>query len=300
MSRTVNGEWLFDDEAKGVFASHMWKVADFCGLQVLSFCVMSNHFHILVRVPDGSSVQVGDQELMRRYEVLHPGDTPGDRARLLTYETIFREGGDEAEQLRRFLLSRMHDVSWFMRLLKQRFSIWFNSNHRRFGTLWAERYKSVLVEGRRNALLATALYIELNPVRAGMVSHPKNYPHCSCAYSSRGDERANAGILSTTKGYLKDGAGVTEALQFYLKQIGKGSLGSSERAALKRRLEKGDASVALTDLVMVKNRMFTDSEVFGSEAFILKFYSKAVQIPFNSNEVSDLRMAHRLNGGIVD
>ena len=42
----------------------------------------------------------------------------------------------------------MHDLSEFMKTLKQRFSIWYNRNHdKRLGTLWTERFKSVLVEG---------------------------------------------------------------------------------------------------------------------------------------------------------
>lgn len=49
----------------------------------------------------------------------------------------------------------MHDLSWFMRLLKQRFARWHNAFHKTFGTLWAERLTSVIVEGEGEALLAT-------------------------------------------------------------------------------------------------------------------------------------------------
>ncbi|MGA1658363.1 MAG: transposase, partial [Ilumatobacteraceae bacterium] len=63
---------------------------------------------------------------------------------------------------------RMGDVSEFIKLLKQRFTQWYNRRNARKGTLWEDRFKSVLVEGEGDALVTMAAYIELNPVRAGM------------------------------------------------------------------------------------------------------------------------------------
>lgn len=42
------------------------------------------------------------------------------------------------------LLARMNDVSAFMKALKQRFSVLYNRSHQRYGTLWADRFKSIL------------------------------------------------------------------------------------------------------------------------------------------------------------
>ena len=53
--------------------------------------------------------------------------------------------------IRQTLLGRMGDVSVFMKEFKQRFSRWYNRRTERFGTLWAERFKSVLVEGKGEA-----------------------------------------------------------------------------------------------------------------------------------------------------
>jgi REP element-mobilizing transposase RayT len=73
MTRTVNGERLIDDVAKEVLRKQLWRVADFCGVQVLTFAIMSNHFHVLLRVPQRS--EVTDAELLRRYAVLYPKPT---------------------------------------------------------------------------------------------------------------------------------------------------------------------------------------------------------------------------------
>ncbi len=75
----------------------------------------------------------------------------------------------------------MDDVSAFMKLLKQRFSIWYNRSHGRGGTHWCERFQSVLVEDTPHALRLVAAYIALNPVRAGLCRDPKDYRFSSYA-----------------------------------------------------------------------------------------------------------------------
>ncbi|MDQ8208059.1 transposase, partial [Coraliomargarita sp. SDUM461003] len=191
MTRVVNGERLFEDREKEMLRKMIWQVADFCGVQVLTYCVMSNHFHVLLRVPDGQ--QVDDAELMRRYKVLYPKPTKyqADSVKVLTSQ--LKEDSEEAQQLRAKLLARMGDVSEYMKSLKQRFSVWFNRNHKRYGTLWADRFKSVLVEGHGNPLQTMAAYIDLNPVRAGIVEDPKDYRFCGYAEAVVGVKAAQAG-----------------------------------------------------------------------------------------------------------
>jgi REP element-mobilizing transposase RayT len=61
MTRTVNGEFLFEDREKEVLRQMIRQVADFCGVDVLTYCIMSNHFHVLVRVRDGSRLGTGSK-----------------------------------------------------------------------------------------------------------------------------------------------------------------------------------------------------------------------------------------------
>ena len=86
------------------------------------------------------------------------------------------------------------DVSWFMRLLKQRFSVWYNRTHGREGTLWSERFRSVAVEDSEEAVLAMAAYIDLNPVRAGMVEDPRDYRWSTAGAAAAGSEFARKAI----------------------------------------------------------------------------------------------------------
>lgn len=70
-----------------------------------------------------------------------------------------------------------------MRDLGQRYVPYFNRKHARTGTLWEGRFRSCLVESDRY-VLACYRYIELNPVRAGMVAEPGHYPWSSHAVNT--------------------------------------------------------------------------------------------------------------------
>jgi putative transposase len=74
--------------------------------------------------------------------------------------------------------------SLLLQSVGRRYVRYVNQVYRRTGTLWEGRYKSTLIDSERY-LLTCSRYIELNPVRAGMVNHPGDYRWSSY--------RANAG-----------------------------------------------------------------------------------------------------------
>jgi len=86
-------------------------------------------------------------------------------------------------------LDRLCSLTHFMKELKERFSRWLNKRHARRGTLWQDRYKSVLVDDGE-ALQTMAAYIDLNPVRVGLVDDPKDYRWCGYAEALGGSTRA--------------------------------------------------------------------------------------------------------------
>jgi putative transposase len=76
-------------------------------------------------------------------------------------------------------------VSGMMQVLGRRYVRWFNDRYERSGTLWEGRFRASLVE-TDVYLLACMRYIELNPVRAGMVGHPAEYRWSSFAANALG------------------------------------------------------------------------------------------------------------------
>jgi REP element-mobilizing transposase RayT len=98
MTRTVNGAFLFDDPAKEILRKQLWQIADYCGVQLLTFAILSNHFHVLLRVPQAAAIP--DTELLRRYSVLYPKPTRFQQAQLEVVQAWLRNGDPEGEALR--------------------------------------------------------------------------------------------------------------------------------------------------------------------------------------------------------
>lgn len=244
---------------------------------------MSNHFHVLLRVPVMG--EVSDQELMRRYRVLYPKPTKYQTASIAVMEKQLAEGGEEAEAIRRKLLARMGDVSQYMKALKQRFSVWYNRSHQRYGTLWAERFKSVLVEGKGNPLQTMAAYIDLNPVRAGIVADSKDYRFCGYAEAvahSAGSGRAAMDGLRSIWCHHADGSlrekesSDSDALQshrelIFGKRAGEPGLSGAAREKALKILEKEDAVLPKTTVLRCRVRYFTDGAILGSQEYVRGF-----------------------------
>ena len=181
VSRVVDRRFIFGDVEKEEFVRIMRLYEAFCGVRVLSYCVMSNHFHILVEVPPKMDESLSNTGLVERLSLLYKEDYVSVVAdQLEKLSTSNTEKGKEAYQaLREQFTDRRWDLGLFMKTLKHRFTTWYNKRNRRKGTLWEARYKSVLVQNGHAARVMAA-YIDLNPVRAGMVSDPKDYRWRSC------------------------------------------------------------------------------------------------------------------------
>ena len=69
VSRIVDRAFRMDDKEKEIFRTTMRRAEAFCGVRVLTYAVMSNHFHLLVEVPQRA--EVDEAELVRRMTILY-------------------------------------------------------------------------------------------------------------------------------------------------------------------------------------------------------------------------------------
>jgi hypothetical protein len=174
-----------------------------------------------------------------------------------------------------------------MKLYKLRFSRWYNAEHGRFGTLWAERFRSLAVEDNPQAIQALAAYIDLNPVRAGICDDPKDYRFCSYAEAIAVDGLARDGL----KAVFANSDGVTgrwdqvqaryrllifgkvsvtsltgEAGEVPLETDRKGKSGVS--AAKVRKVRESNGELGMIEVFRQKVRHFAQGVALGSPDFV--------------------------------
>ena len=265
MSRIVGKQSLLGYLEREVLRKQIWKLADFCGIEVLTYAVLGNHFHVLIRVPE--KVEIDDNELVRRIEVLY-GE---ERARVVEAGLT----GGAAQSIREGYIKRMGDVSEYMKELKQRFSIWYNRTHNRVGTLWAERFKSVLVEPSGSALRTVAAYIDLNAVRARFCRDPKDYRFCGYGEACAGGRMAQMGLSSVMgeKGWRRAGWEYRLILfgkGYYVKMEGKGAVSWEDWQQVRDACGK----LPLGDALRCRVRYFTEGTILGSREFVEEQFAK--------------------------
>ncbi|MCP4567267.1 MAG: hypothetical protein GY841_06780, partial [FCB group bacterium] len=158
------GELLFTENDKEYFLRLLERFSSGFFVEIHAFCIMSNHFHILATGLEKEARSESKDELFNRYRHIFGKDAdPPAGTYNSSYQLIPDADGGE-DRLRR----RLGSMSRFIQELKQSFSRWYNKTYDRTGYLWGGRYKGVIVS-KGEAQLACSAYIDLNPVRAGIV-----------------------------------------------------------------------------------------------------------------------------------
>ena len=283
ISRVVDRRFIFEDHEKEHFVRLLREYERFCRVRVLTFCIMSNHFHVLVEVPKRPETDAlpGPEEIVEDLKRLSGHHFPEVvRQRF----DMFRQAND-AKGLAAYLATfhaRMYDVSAFMKLVKQRFTQWYNLRVGRKGTLWEERFKSVLVDGAGRALATMAAYIDLNPVRARIVQDPKDYRWSGYGEAMAGRKRAKAALQFVVTA-LRRGAEepVSRSLEtyrqfLYLEGDARGESSNSDGRLVRGALVAEDVEAVLkskgrlplVSYLRCRVRYFCDGAVFGSREFV--------------------------------
>ncbi|MEX1116950.1 MAG: transposase [Akkermansiaceae bacterium] len=143
ISRVVDRRFVFAERECEAFRMHMRMYENFSGCRILSYCLMSNHFHLLLEVPPMAEGGFTDEALLQRLSGLYSEAFVAGVATELEEARKSGIGGrgsdTRAAEIHARFTYRMHDLSQFMKGLLIRFTRWFNRTHSRTGTLWEER-----------------------------------------------------------------------------------------------------------------------------------------------------------------
>lgn len=231
MSRVVERRLIFGDEEKRMLQKILRQMEGFSGCEVLTYCMMGNHVHILLRVPRKPELaMISEDEVVMRVGKAYPREVVEELEE--SVNKLRGMGQDvEAEAMLDPYRRRMYDMSEFMKGFKQRVTQWINRQMDRSGTLWEERFKSYLVEGEIGTIQRVAGYIDLNPVRAGLVEEAEEYEWSGYGETCRGLAPGRGGLCSILRniGNKGIGQGVLERYGAYLRSR-KLSAGEGRRA----------------------------------------------------------------------
>ena len=263
VSRCAFGKMAFADAEKEMFVGMMRRVAAFSGIEVLAYCVMTNHFHVLAHVP--RPVELTEAVLLERVAILYGAENAEAlKGEWEEFRARGRASRVEAEQAA--LRRRMGDISPFMQCLKQRFSVWYRSRHEGHeGTLWQGRFGSTFV-GTGEALMAVAAYIDLNPVRAGIVEDPEDYGWSGYGAAVAGDRAAMLGLarVADPDARAKD---FESMLDDYRKLLYVRGAGDIDPGKIKAVLEAG-GKLELPLALRCRIRAMTHGFAVGTREFV--------------------------------
>ncbi len=276
VSRVVDRRFIFGTSGHGSaeaerFVLLMRRLEAFSGVRVLTYTLMSNHFHLLCQVPEPKALS--ELELLERIEA---GYGPARRQALEREVVQLRQEPDGAGGIQRLLepyRRRMYDISIFIKELKGRFAQWYNRRHGRYGVLWADRFKSVLLEGGE-ALAAVAAYIELNPVRARLCADPKDYRYCGYGEAlGQGASLARQGIR-TVLGQPETVSWKEVSRQYRKYLFVRGSLNTRGKhpvfdlPSAQTVVDEQNGELSLPERLRCRIRYFTDGVILGSQSFV--------------------------------
>jgi hypothetical protein len=247
-----------------------------------------------------------DGELLRRLGAIYSeAFVAGVAAELAEARKLVKEGrGEESVLVGRIhgrFAYRMHDLGEFMKGLLQRFTQWFNRTHSRTGRLWEDRFKSVIVEDGVAAKTISA-YIDLNPVRAGIVKDPAEYRWSSYGEAIGGGAKGNgktarAGLVRALRAHKGCGADdsiwANDVSQEYRKLLMAGAVekietrigrdGAEETKRTRKGMGAADAEreterageLSRGKMLRCRVRYFTDGAVIGSRVFVNEAFANA-------------------------
>ena len=260
MSRTALDGFPLGDVEKDFMLDLIRRYAALYLVEILGFCLMGNHFHLLVKMfPE---YKFTDEDIRKRYAEFYGDDQ------------AFPYG--QVPSLR----EKLSNLSEFVREIKVGFTRYYNQRHNRRGYFWGDRFKSVIVE-KGETLINCLAYIDLNPLRAGIVERPEEYRWNSIGYHMQTSNKNN--FLSLDFG-LKEFSvlDAEERLNRYrrylyeagaLSRSGKPGAGVIDNSVLEKE-RKNDFDLKRVQRFRYRSRYFTDSGIIGTKEFVSSNYHR--------------------------
>ena len=188
------------------------------------------------------------------------------------------------------LRAKLSSLSEFVREIKVGFARYYNKRHNRRGYFWGDRFKSVIVD-KGETLINCLAYIDLNPLRAGIVSRPEKYRWNSLGYHMQTNNRDK--FLSTDFGLKEFNVkSEKERVRRYRRYVYEsGAINRPDKMQAKvindkivSKERKKDFEINRISRFRYRTRYFTDSGIIGSKEFVAENYQRFKHLFYSKNE----------------
>lgn len=164
------------DHRKSWLEKRMLELADIFAVSLYAYAVMDNHYHLVLRVEPKLPLEWTDEQVAERWLLAYPGqlDKPeNSQLRELKKQAILAD----AQRLKKYR-QRLGSLSWFMSRLNEPLAKLSNQEDSVKGRFWESRFQSIPLLDE-TAVLACMAYVDLNPIRAGLIQELENSLHTS-------------------------------------------------------------------------------------------------------------------------
>jgi len=260
MSRTALDGFPLKDVEKDFMLDLIKRFSALYFTEILGFCLMGNHFHLLVKmIPE---IDFTDEDIKKHFEAFY-GDSREFAEGQLPY---WRE--------------KLSSLSEFVREIKVGFARYYNRRNNRRGYFWGDRFKSVIVD-KGETLVNCLAYIDLNPLRAGIVDRPEDYRWSSLGYHIQTENKDQ--FLSTDFGLKEFNVkSKAERIRRYRRYVYEaGALNRPDKiqarvidAKVVAKERKKDFEINRISRFRYRTRYFSDSGIIGSKEFVSENYQR--------------------------
>lgn len=255
MPRTALEGYPLEDIEKDKLVVLITQFSKLYFVDVIGFCIMGNHFHLMVRV--------------------YPEDHFSDNEALTRINKFFKGKKTISKHQLPFYRSKLSSLSEFVKEIKQGFTRYYNKKKQRWGFFWGQRFKSVIIENNE-ALLNCLAYIDLNPIRASIVEQPEEYRWCTLGYLVQSKNKGKLlslefGVERLNKLSFKKRLAAYREFVYEIGALISDKGKSIEPEILEKQRKKG-FQISSLDCLKNRTRYFTDSAIIGSREFVSNTY----------------------------
>lgn len=267
VSRTALSGLPISDKDKDYLLGLIKKLSNLYFVDVLGFTILGNHFHLVARMHPED--EISNSDVIKRWQ-----DYYGDQAQLPV------ERMDEVKK-------RLCSLAGYVKDIKQNFTRYYNKRYNRQGFFWGGRFKSMIVQ-EGSTLVNLLAYVDLNPIRAGVVKKPEDYRWCSLGYHTQTGNKD--GLLDIDFGLKEwnelDPKEIVRKYRQFVYETGAVDAGKGKTIDQKvvEKARKKSYRISRVDRFRYRCRYFTDSGVIGGKDFVQEVFDQVKHLLGSKDE----------------